>query len=207
MEGDVSGTAGARAWSLEAMAVVTAKTGAIGGVRVAGHAQRDAGDGGARPDFHGGRSRKMTLIGLLQHGQGRGRAGFGAGGWNGPTKSGLPVWKAMCSRLVLAARVAEAVVADGAHAGRQDMEEISPDELGAGNGLVAPRVALGVVDPAEGDGMVVGCEDARVADGRAADIGAEVFDGGLAVAEGLEVDAPVLVPDGGIGRASCRERV
>ena len=99
----MSGTAGARAWSLEAMAVVTAKSGAIGGVRVAGHAQRGAGDGGARPDFHGGRRRKMTLIGLPQHGPGRGRAGFGVGGRKGPTKCGLPVWKAMCSRLVLAA--------------------------------------------------------------------------------------------------------
>ena len=41
-------------------------------------------------------------------------------------------------------------------------------------------------------------EDARVADGGAADVGSEVFDDVLATPEWLHVHAPVFLPDGGI---------
>ena len=46
--------------------------------------------------------------------------------------------------------------------------------------------------------MSVGVEDTMVADGGAADVGAEVFDGGGSRTKGLDVDAPVGVPDGGV---------
>jgi hypothetical protein len=46
--------------------------------------------------------------------------------------------------------------------------------------------------------MSVGVEDTMVADGGAADVGAEVFDGGGSRTKGLDVDAPVGVPEGGV---------
>ena len=46
--------------------------------------------------------------------------------------------------------------------------------------------------------MRVGVEDTMVADGGAADVGAEVFDGGGSRAEGLDVDAPVDAPHSGV---------
>ena len=94
--------------------------------------------------------------------------------------------------------MAEAVVAHRPHAARQDVAQVAFDELRAFDGLDALGIAVGAVLPAEADMGVGDRNDARVADGGAADIAAEIFDDVFAAAEGLEMHAPVLLPDGGI---------
>jgi len=94
--------------------------------------------------------------------------------------------------------VAEAVVADGSHAAREDVAEVSCDEFGSGDGGGALGVAFGAVFPAEGHYIVVHGDDSGVAYGGAADVGAEVFDGVFPGSEGLDVYSPVLLPNIGI---------
>ncbi len=105
----------------------------------------------------------------------RGR-GAAAGGW--------PRWRARhppraaprSGRRPLApglgGRVAEAEVADRAHAARQHVAQVAAGELEAADGLVPGPAVRVAVFPGEGDGvfaLVVG-DDARVADGGAADV-------------------------------------
>ncbi len=78
------------------------------------------------------------------------------------------------------------------------MTEISFYELRTFERFDTLGVAVGAVLLMEADMGVANGNYARVAVGGAADIEAEVFDDVLAAAEGLEVDAPVLLPDGGI---------
>ena len=94
--------------------------------------------------------------------------------------------------------MAEAVVADGSHATRQDVAKISPNKLDAFEGLHFGRVAVGAIFPAETQMAVADRYNSQVADGGAADISAEVFNNTFATAEGLEIHAPVFLPDGGI---------
>ena len=93
---------GTRARFSGGLAVVPAK--ARFRVRCDGTVQAHRGRaGGARQACHAGGSLSTGFIGAPQHGQGRGAAGLGAGGWKGPTNSGRQVWKAPRSRLSLAA--------------------------------------------------------------------------------------------------------
>jgi len=47
----------------------------------------------------------------------------------------------------------------------------------------------------KGDLAVFELEEAVVAEGHAEDIGSEIFQGGLAAADRLTIDDPILVPD------------
>lgn len=57
---------------------------------------------------------------------------------------------------------------------------------------------MAAVFPGKGDGVAFEGTDAAVADGGAANVSAEVFDGGGSRTEGLDVDAPVDAPHGGV---------
>lgn len=57
---------------------------------------------------------------------------------------------------------------------------------------------MGPIFPGEGDLCVRHRHDAPVADGGAADVGAQIFDDVLPVAEGLQMHAPVHAPYSGI---------
>lgn len=78
------------------------------------------------------------------------------------------------------------------------MRQIAGHKLHTRHRLGLDDVAVGAVFPGEGDVGVGDREDARIADGRATEIGAEIFDGILTVAKGLEPDTPVRLPDAGI---------
>jgi hypothetical protein len=52
--------------------------------------------------------------------------------------------------------------------------------------------------PAEGDGVPGDLADARISDGSAGDVGAQIFKGRGAAACGLNVHAPILAPDLGV---------
>ena len=90
--------------------------------------------------------------------------------------------------------MAEAVAADGARSERQDVAQVAGYELGSGHCLGAAGVAAGAILPGKSDALIIDGEEARVADGCAANVGAEIFDGVGPVAEGLQMDTPVLVP-------------
>ena len=90
------------------------------------------------------------------------------------------------------------VVANGVHFAGQDVAQVASDEFDAGDGRCFDAVALVAVLPAEGDRPGIVGNEAAVGDGGAADVGTEVFDGGLPRAEGLDVDPPVGAPDSGI---------
>ena len=68
-------------------------------------------------------------------------------------------------------RMTEAMIADRPQSAWQDMAQIAPNELFAGDGLGARLVVIGAVFPTEGDVGAGGRKNARVADGGAADIG------------------------------------
>ena len=53
---------------------------------------------------------------------------------------------------------------------------------------------MGAVFPAEGDTITFDANDAGVANGGAADIGAEILNGAFAAAKGLQMHAPVFFP-------------
>ena len=88
--------------------------------------------------------------------------------------------------------MAEAVAADGAQSKRQDVAQVASHELGSGDGFRAPGVAAGSVLPGKGDALIIDGEEARVADGCAANVGAEVFDGVGPVAQACTT---ILVTD------------
>lgn len=56
---------------------------------------------------------------------------------------------------------------------------------------------MGSIFPRKGDRRFADSQDAGVGDGCAANIGAQILDDALAVAEGLEMHAPIFFPDGG----------
>jgi len=99
--------------------------------------------------------------------------------------------------------MAKPIAPDRAHGKRQDMAQIAPHELGAGKRLHAPGIAMGAVLPGKRDAPLVDAQDTGIADGGAANISAEILDGALAIAEALEMHAPVLLPNGGINGAQA----
>ena len=92
----------------------------------------------------------------------------------------------------------EAVVADRSQAPGEDMAQIASDEFDARECFGFGAVVIGTIFPAEGDGVVGNRDYARIGDGRAGDVGAQVFEGGSSGAGGLDVHAPVFAPDGRI---------
>jgi len=107
--------------------------------------------------------------------------------------------KAHALRGVFGGGMAVSVVANGPQPPWQDVPEIAADELQTGNRFGADAAVGGTVLPGKGDVIVAKLPDAGIADGGAGDVGAEVLNGALAVAEGLDVNTPVLGPDRGIG--------
>ena len=90
--------------------------------------------------------------------------------------------------------IEKAVVADGSHATRQDVAEISPNKLYAFEGLHFGRIAVGAIFPAETHMAVADRYNSRVVDGGAADLSVEVFYHTFTTAEGLEIHARVFLP-------------
>lgn len=79
----------------------------------------------------------------------------------------------------------------------QDVLEKTADELLGRDGrepdLIGRRLLVG-----ESDQAIVEFDDPPVADGDAKDVGCEILEGGLAGADSLAVDDPILAPDGGV---------
>ena len=94
--------------------------------------------------------------------------------------------------------MAEPVVADGSQAAREDVPEVAHDKLLAREGADLAAVARRPVLPPEADGVIVDAHHAGIAEGGAGDVGPEILEGGATVAGGLNVNAPILAPDGGI---------
>ena len=92
--------------------------------------------------------------------------------------------------------VVVAVVAHGAQFGGLHMAQVALHELDAAEreGALARLVTFGSIFVAERDVRVADGLDAAVANHAAEDVAPEVFDGVLARAEGLHVDAPTLAP-------------
>jgi hypothetical protein len=89
----------------------------------------------------------------------------------------------------------EAIVANGTQARGQNMTQVTGDKFGARQREDFPSIVAVAVLPPK-DNMGVGeAEDARVGNGGAGDISAQVFEGGGAAAGRLDMHAPVLVPD------------
>jgi len=105
--------------------------------------------------------------------------------------------------LAFGRRMAEAIIPDRPHATRQDMTQISPNKLHPADGVDSFRIVVGTVRPAEGDVVAIDANDPRVADGGAADVCSEIFDGTLAGAKRLEMHAPFLAPDPVINWWQC----
>ena len=99
----------------------------------------------------------------------------------------------------------KAVATDGAQAARGDVAQVAGEELLGGEAEGALSVAAGAVGPGEGDRVLVEAGDTGIADGGAADVGSEVADDVGAVAEGADVDAPVLLPNGMIVTGGGRQ--
>lgn len=136
------------------------------------------------------------------------RAGGQPCGWRGGGYVGAvfiddewpPGVKADALSLVFGSGMAEAVVANGFESAGQHMAQVTPNKLPPFNRLGFLHVAVGTILPGEGDVGVGERLDARVGNGGAADVGAQILDGVEAVAKGLELDAPVLLPEARIDR-------
>ena len=99
---------------------------------------------------------------------------------------------------ILCGGMAKPVAPDRAHGERQNMAQVAADELDAGNAFHTPYITVGAVFPGKRDRALVEGEDTGVADGSAADIGAEILDSPFTVAKALEMHAPVFLPNRGI---------
>lgn len=93
--------------------------------------------------------------------------------------------------------MAKPVIADRAEAAREDMTEIAPDELSAGNGL-GFELVVGAVLPKKGDGAFGDRNDPAVGNHAAGNIVAKIADGMGTGTGRLNVNAPVFGPDVGI---------
>ena len=89
----------------------------------------------------------------------------------------------------------EAVVTNGTQPAGQHVPEVTRDELHARNGGGFPPVALGPVLPAERDRLSRDVDQARIVDGGAGDVSAQVFERAATGTGGLNMHAPILVPD------------
>jgi len=78
------------------------------------------------------------------------------------------------------------------------MAQVAADELDAVNAFHTPYITVGAVFPGKRDRALVEGEDTGVADGSAADIGAEILDSPFTVSKALEMHAPVFLPNRGI---------
>jgi hypothetical protein len=88
----------------------------------------------------------------------------------------------------------EAIVAHLLEAVGQDMLQKAADELRGREGGEFLSFGWAILIT-KGDLAVFEFEDAVVAQGHAEDIGGEIFQGGLAAADGLTINDPILVPD------------
>jgi len=91
--------------------------------------------------------------------------------------------------------MAEPIATDGAHSKGQDVPQVAGGEFDARKGLGASGIAPGAVFPGERDSAVADSKHAGVEDGGAANVSAKVLNDAFAIAEGLEVHAPVLFPN------------
>jgi len=91
----------------------------------------------------------------------------------------------------------EAVMPDLHEACGQDMLEEAPNELDDIEGELSHAVAV-FLAVGESDGAIFDGHDSGVGDSHSEDIRCEVFQGCLTVADGLTVDVPGDVPDGGV---------
>src|SRR6266478_8933062 len=90
--------------------------------------------------------------------------------------------------------MAKAVVADGAQSCGQHLPQIAADELDARQRQSLGSVVVGPVFPAEGDGVLINRENARVGDGGASHVSAEILEGGDSGACRLDMDSPIFTP-------------
>jgi len=88
----------------------------------------------------------------------------------------------------------EAIVADLLEAVGQDMLQKAADELRGREGGEFLSFGLAILIT-KSDLAVLEFEDPVVAEGHAEDIGGEIFQGGLAAADRLTINDPILVPD------------
>lgn len=107
-------------------------------------------------------------------------------------------WAAFPLACVPGRWVAKPVAADSPQTAWQDMAKVAGAKFGSGKRFSARCVTVGAVFPRKCDMCIADLEDAGVADGGAANVGTKIFDHVFAIAKGLEVDAPVLVPHGRI---------
>lgn len=92
----------------------------------------------------------------------------------------------------------KAVVADGAQSDGQHVTAVAAEELNPRDSFCFPTAVIGPIFPAESDGGIGEGEKARVVNGGAGNVSAEVFDGGSTGARRLDVNAPVFIPNGRI---------
>lgn len=78
------------------------------------------------------------------------------------------------------------------------MPEVTRHELHPADGGGLTPVLFGSVLPTEGNGVIGDVDQARIVDGGACDVSAQVFEGAATGTRRLNVYAPVLVPDDGI---------
>ena len=97
--------------------------------------------------------------------------------------------------VLLCGRMAKPVVAHGMHSGREDVAQVTADELDAIEGEEFFTPAAGPIFPAEGDMGVIDFYDAALADGGSCDVGSQVFDGGGPGTDGLDVNTPFFAPN------------
>jgi len=76
--------------------------------------------------------------------------------------------------------------------------QIVAHELDAGQGFYFGAVMVRTVFPTEGDGVVAESEHARIVNGGASDVSAEIFEGRSTGAGGLDMHAPIFAPDLGV---------
>jgi hypothetical protein len=91
--------------------------------------------------------------------------------------------------------MAEPIATDGAHSKGQDVPQVAGSKFDARQGLGAFGIAPGAVFPGGRDSAVADSKHAGVGDGGAANVSAKVLNDAFAIAEGLEVDAPVFFPN------------
>jgi len=94
--------------------------------------------------------------------------------------------------------VAEAVVADRAQASRQDVAQVTSDELDPRERELPGSIPVGSILPTERDVLGIDAKDARIADRATSHVGPEVFDGRVPRTDGADMYAPVEGPDLGI---------
>ena len=91
--------------------------------------------------------------------------------------------------------MAKAVIAHGAQSPGQHVPQIAADKLYARQGEQLAAILMGTIFPTERDGLAGDSEQARITDGGASDISAQILNGGSSGASRLDVHTPLLAPD------------